>query len=55
MPQTEARIAQLEYTLDVLLGNVPGEGDFVNASSFANLPAMHAVGIPPTYFSGDPT
>ena len=46
VPQTEARIAQLEYTLDVLLGNAPGEGDFVNASSFANLPAMPAVGIP---------
>lgn len=46
VPQTEARIAQLEYTLDVLLGKAPGEGDRVKASNFAKLPPMPAVGIP---------
>ena len=46
VPQTEARIAQLEYTLDVLLGKAPGAGDRVKASNFAKLPPMPAVGIP---------
>jgi len=46
VPQTEARIAQLEYTLDVLLGKSPGEGDLVRGSSFAKLPPMPTVGIP---------
>lgn len=46
VPQTEARIAQLEYTLDVLLGRSPGDGNLVKASNFAKLPPMPTVGIP---------
>ena len=45
MPQTEARITSWN-TRWMFVGNAPGDGDLVNASSFANLPAMPTVGIP---------
>jgi len=46
VPQTEARIGQLEYSLDVLLGRPPGKGTHVVASRRGHLSPLPAVGIP---------
>lgn len=46
VPQTEARIGQLEYSLNVLLGQAPGKGNQVTSSRLGRPPALPAVGIP---------
>ena len=46
VPQTEARIGQLEYSLDVLLGQPPGKGNRVTSSRLGRPPPLPAVGIP---------
>jgi len=46
VPQTEARIGLLEYSLDVLLGRPPGTGSHVSSSLLGRPPPLPAVGIP---------
>jgi NodT family efflux transporter outer membrane factor (OMF) lipoprotein len=46
VPQTEARIGQLEYSLDVLLGRSPGKGNHVTSSRLGRLSPLPDVGIP---------
>jgi NodT family efflux transporter outer membrane factor (OMF) lipoprotein len=46
VPGTEGRIGQLEYSLDVLLGKPPGNGNLVTSSQLGHPPALPAVGIP---------
>ncbi|MBL7185478.1 MAG: efflux transporter outer membrane subunit [Phycisphaerae bacterium] len=46
VPQTEARIGQLEYSLDVLLGQPPGKGNHVTSSQLGRPSPLPAVGIP---------
>ncbi|MFC1635626.1 TolC family protein, partial [Planctomycetota bacterium] len=46
VPQTEARIGQLEYSLDVLLGRPPDKGDHVTSSRLGRPSPLPAVGIP---------
>ena len=46
VPQTEARIGQLDYSLDVLLGQPPGKGNHVTSSRLGRPSPLPAVGIP---------
>jgi NodT family efflux transporter outer membrane factor (OMF) lipoprotein len=46
VPQTEARIGQLEYSLDVLLGRVPGKEKHAVSSDLDRPSPLPAVGIP---------
>jgi NodT family efflux transporter outer membrane factor (OMF) lipoprotein len=46
VPQTEARIGQLEYSLDILLGRPPGEGDYITSNRLERPPPLPAMGIP---------
>jgi len=46
VPQTEARIGQLEYSLDVLLGRAPGKEDHVLSSRLGRPAPLPAVGVP---------
>jgi len=46
VPQAEARIGQLEYALDVLLGRTPGGESLVNSSVLGRPPSLPAIGIP---------
>ena len=46
VPDAEARIGQLEYVLDTLLGRSPGTGDFPLSAELATLPALPEVGVP---------
>ena len=46
VPQTEARIGQLDYTLDILLGRPPGAGNDVTSSRLGRPSPLLAVGIP---------
>jgi multidrug efflux system outer membrane protein len=46
VPQTEARIGQLGYSLDILLGQAPGQGNHVTSSRLARPSPLPAVGIP---------
>jgi NodT family efflux transporter outer membrane factor (OMF) lipoprotein len=46
VPQTEARIGQLEYSLDVLLGRPPGVENHVTSSRLGRPSPLPAVGIP---------
>ena len=46
VPQTEARIGQLEYSLNVLLGQPPGKRNHVTSSRLGHPPPLPAVGIP---------
>ncbi len=48
VPDAEARIGQLEYTLDVLLGKPPGTGNFSLSSDLAAIPPLPEVGFPAT-------
>lgn len=46
VPDAEARIGQLQYALDVLLGRLPGTGNFGLSGELAALPPLPEVGIP---------
>lgn len=46
VPQTETRIGQLNYSLDVLLGRTPGQGDRVTSSRLGRPSPLPAVGVP---------
>jgi outer membrane protein TolC len=46
IPLAEARIGQLEYSLDVLLGQPPGEDARVHSSLLEQPPVLPSVGIP---------
>jgi len=46
VPQTEARIGQLEYSLDVLLGRPPGKGTYATSSRLDRPSPLPDVGIP---------
>jgi len=46
VPQTETRIGQLTYSLDVLLGRAPGQGNHVMSSRLGRPSPLPAVGIP---------
>ncbi|MCZ6671983.1 MAG: efflux transporter outer membrane subunit [Verrucomicrobia bacterium] len=46
VPLTEAQIGQLEYSLDVLLGQTPGAGAMVTSSFLGRPPPLPSVGIP---------
>jgi len=46
VPQTEGRIGQLEYSLDVLLGRPPGAEGHVTASRLGRPSPLPSVGIP---------
>ncbi len=46
VPDAEARIGQLEYALDVLLGRPPGTGNHRLSGELAALPPLPEVGIP---------
>ncbi len=46
VPEIEARIGQLQYTLDALLGLVPGTGSVILDSNFSDLPSLPEIGIP---------
>lgn len=46
VPETEARIGQLHYALDVLLGQPPGHDPHVMSSRPGHPPPLPAVGIP---------
>ncbi|MFC1652263.1 efflux transporter outer membrane subunit [Planctomycetota bacterium] len=46
VPQTEARIGQLEYSLDVLLGQSPGTGNHMMSNRLGHPSPMSAAGIP---------
>jgi outer membrane protein, multidrug efflux system len=46
IPQTEAFIGQLEYSLDVLLGQTPGNDPLVTSSFLGHPPPLPEVGIP---------
>ena len=46
VPQTEARIGRLEYSLDILLGRPPGTGNHVTSSRLGRPSPLPAVGIP---------
>jgi len=46
VPQTEARIGQLAYSLDILLGRPPGEGNVVTSHRLERPSPLPSVGIP---------
>lgn len=46
IPEIEARVGQSQYTLDALLGQVPGTGIEILDSDFSGLPPVPEVGIP---------
>ena len=46
VPQTEARIGQLEYSLDVLLGRPPGKENHFTSSRLGRPSPLPSVGIP---------
>ncbi|MCB1121665.1 MAG: TolC family protein, partial [Verrucomicrobiae bacterium] len=46
IPGTEERIGQLRYSLDVLLGQVPGTGNLVTVNPLERPPSLPGVGIP---------
>jgi len=46
VPEVEARIGQIEYVLDTLLGKNPGSSEWRFSSKFANLPPLPNVGVP---------
>jgi NodT family efflux transporter outer membrane factor (OMF) lipoprotein len=46
VPQTEARIGQLEYSLDILLGRPPEKGNYLTSSRLNRPSPLPAVGIP---------
>ncbi len=46
VPEVEARIGQLGYILDTLLGKTPGTSDRAFSSEFSNLPPLPNVGVP---------
>ncbi len=46
VPEVEARIGQLQYSLDALLGQIPGTGSEILNSSLRELPPLPDVGIP---------
>jgi len=46
VPETEARIGQLEYSLDILLGQSPGTGHYVMSNQLGHPAPMADVGIP---------
>jgi len=46
VPQTEARIGQMEYSLDILLGLPPGKGNHVTTSRQDSPSPLPDVGIP---------
>ena len=46
VPQTEARIGQLEYSLDILLGRPPGKKNHVTSSRLGQPSPLPNVGIP---------
>ena len=46
VPQTEARIGQLVYSLDVLLGRAPGQADNETSSRLGRPSPLPAVGVP---------
>lgn len=54
VPQAEARIGQLEYALDVLLGRTPGAGSLVQTSDLDRPPELPDVGIPAQLLSRRP-
>ncbi len=46
VPEVEARIGQSQYTLDALLGLVPGTGSEILDSELSGLPPLPEVGVP---------
>ncbi len=46
VPNAEARIGQIEYALDALLGNAPGAERMVLNAELATLPPLPDIGIP---------
>lgn len=46
VPEVEARIGQLQYTLDALLGLTPGSGSEILNSRLLDLPPLPAIGLP---------
>ena len=46
VPQTERRIGQLEYSLDLLLGQPPGKADHVTSSQLGRPSPLPVVGVP---------
>ncbi len=54
VPDAEARIGQLEYALDVLLGRPPGTGNYPYSGDLAVLPPLPEVGIPATLLQRRP-
>ena len=46
VPQTEARIGQLKYSLDILLGRPPGKENYINSSQLNSPLRLPSVGIP---------
>jgi outer membrane protein TolC len=46
VPQTEARIGQLAYSLDILLGQSPGKGNIVTSHRQERPSPLPSVGIP---------
>jgi len=46
VPQTEARIGRLAYSLDILLGRPPGTGNHVTSSRLGRPSSLPAVGVP---------
>ncbi len=46
VPESEARIGQLQYEFDALLGIIPGSGSPILDSSLADLPPLPEVGVP---------
>jgi len=46
VPQAEARIGQMEYSLDILLGLPPGKGSHVTSSRLGSPSPLPDVGIP---------
>ncbi|MBN2316568.1 MAG: efflux transporter outer membrane subunit [Sedimentisphaerales bacterium] len=54
VPQTEARIGQLEYSLDILLGRAPGEGNYVTSNRLERPSPLPSVGIPASLLTRRP-
>ncbi len=46
VPEVEARVGQLQYSLDALLGSVPGTGIEIQNTNFYELPPLPNIGIP---------
>lgn len=54
VPQTEARIGQLEYSLDILLGRAPGEGNYATSNRLERPAPLPSVGIPASLLTRRP-